>query len=234
MHRAPSGKAVSWPHSMEINAKALICSRLMIRALGLILGEELSFSDWQPELFITQPESQSSALQVTNQSQALPVGKEGKQVWNGQQQLAKIKPNFCLSPPASYPPWSSSTRISGQYWRQFSRGMKITAIPGITQTLQGHKPLSQQQETHTQKKREIQTNHNKAVKKTRGRQGSRRTSLLLVFLLLLSEEAWRMNITASAAAGRGHEHGHSCSSTSWPAVLCLSTDCNICTLHSKS
>lgn len=146
MHRAPSGEAVNWPHSMGINAKALICSRLMIRALGLILGEELSFSDWQPELFITQPESQSSALQVTNQSQALSVGKEGKQVWNGQQQFAKTKPNFCLSPPASCPPWSSSTRISGQYWRQFSRGMKIRAIPGITQILQGHKPLSQQQE----------------------------------------------------------------------------------------
>lgn len=63
---------------MGINAKALICSRPMIRALGLILGEELSFSDWQPELFITQIESQSSALQVTNQSQALRVGKEGE------------------------------------------------------------------------------------------------------------------------------------------------------------
>lgn len=100
MHRAPAGRAVTWPHSMGINAKALICSRPMIRALGLILGEELSFSDWQPELFITQIESQSSALQVTNQSQALRVGKEGEWVWNGQQQFAKMKPKFCLSPPA--------------------------------------------------------------------------------------------------------------------------------------
>lgn len=152
MHRAASGKAVNWPHSTGINAKALICSRLMIRALGLILGEELSFSDWQPELFITQPESQSSALQVTNQSQALSVGEEGKQVWNGQQQFVKTKPNFCLTPPASCPPRSSSTRISSQYWRQFSRGMKITAIPGITQILQGHKPFSQQQETQKEEK----------------------------------------------------------------------------------
>lgn len=108
MHRAPAGEAVNWPHSMGINAEALICSRLMIRAApGLILGEELSFSDWQPELFITQPESQSSALQVTNQSQALPIGKEGKQVWNGQQQFAQTKSNFCLSPsahPGAAPP----------------------------------------------------------------------------------------------------------------------------------
>lgn len=112
MHRAPSGKAVNWPHSMGINAKALICSRLMIRALGLILGGELSFSDWQPELFITQPESQSSALQATNQSQALSVGKEWKQVWNGQQQFAKMKPNFCPSPPAhpgAAPPGSQAS-----------------------------------------------------------------------------------------------------------------------------
>lgn len=152
MHRAASGKAVNWPHSTGINAKALICSRLMIRALGLILGEELSFSDWQPELFITQPESQSSALQVTNQSQALSVGEEGKQVWNGQQQFVKTKPNFCLTPPASCPPWSSSTRISSRYRRQFSRGMKITAIPGITQILHGHKPFSQQQETQKEEK----------------------------------------------------------------------------------
>lgn len=115
MHRAPSGKAVNWPHSMGINAKALICSRLMIRALGLILGEELSFSDWQPELFITQPESQSSALQVTNQSQALPVRKGGKTrlEWSKRNPTSASHP---LPPahPATAPP-GFQARIEGSF-----------------------------------------------------------------------------------------------------------------------
>lgn len=123
MHRAPSGKAVNWPRSTGINAKALICSRLMIRALGLTLGEELSFSDWQPELFITQPESQSSALQVTNQSQALPVGKEGKQVWNGQQQfLVKQNPTSASHPLPPAHPVAAPREFQGSIEDNFPEG----------------------------------------------------------------------------------------------------------------
>lgn len=198
---------------MAINAEALICSRLMIRALALILGEELSFSDWQPELFITQPESQSSALQVTNQSQALSVGKEWKQVWNGQQQFAKMKPNFCLSPPASCPPWSSSTRISSQSWRQFSRGMKITAIPGIARILQGHKAFSQQQET--QKSREIQVKPQQCCQKDNRKTREFNSKLLLVFLLLIwenpedNEHPLPVPQHPPELAGT-HQHGYDC------------------------
>lgn len=140
----------------------------MIRALGLILGEQLSLSDWQPELFITQPESQSLALQVTNQSQAVSGGEEGKQVWNGQQQFAKMKPNFCLTPPA--PSGAAPPGFQARVEDSFSEGWKSQQVQGSPGSYMDTN-LS-----HSNRKHEKKRNSNKTTavlsKKTTGRQGS--------------------------------------------------------------
>lgn len=104
-----SGRAVNWPRFTATNAKASICSRLRIRTL--LHFRTRTFIFW---LYITQPESQSLTLQVTNQSQSLSVGEEeGKQGWNGQEQLVPAHPL-----PLTHPsPAHEDSTAERQSWR---------------------------------------------------------------------------------------------------------------------
>lgn len=102
--------------------------------------------------------------------------------------------------------------------------MKITAIPGITQILQGHKPLSQQQEIQKKKKRNSNKTTTTLSKRQQEDKGVEQAAaaVLVPYLrgILDNEHPCKCRSTHPVLLAGGHKQGHNCSSMSWPAALC--------------